>query len=64
VKLLFFLAMFGHGYQRSIFFSFLAFSAKDTNGENFGWSWSFLVKDTNSESFCFFLVIFGQGYQR
>jgi len=29
-------------------FDFLAFSAKDTNGE----------------SFCFFLVIFGQGYQR
>jgi len=25
--------------------------------------WAFLAKDTNGESFCFFLVIFGQGYQ-
>jgi len=27
------------------------FLAKDTNGESFGWSWSFLAKDTNGESF-------------
>jgi len=41
-KFLFFLAIFDQVYERSNFF--LAFSAKDTNGE----------------SFCFFLVIFDQ----
>jgi len=30
-----------------------SFLAKDTNGETFAWSWSFLAKVTNGESFCF-----------
>jgi len=28
-----------------------SFLAKDTNGESFGWSGSFLAKDTNGETF-------------
>ena len=34
-------------------FDFLAFSAKDTNGESFVFSWSFLAKVTNGERFGF-----------
>jgi len=34
-------------------FVFLTFSAKDTNGESFNFSWSFLAKVTKGESFCF-----------
>jgi len=35
------------------FFDFLAFLAKDTNGESFVFSWSFLAKVTNGERFVF-----------
>ena len=34
-------------------FDFSAFSAKDTNGESFIFSWSVLAKVTNGESFVF-----------
>jgi len=63
VKVLFSLVSFGQGYQRCKFSFFLGhFWPRLPKVKVFVFL-SFLTKDTNGESFCFFGVILGQGYQ-